>query len=83
LVAQQVAEQTIDSALQPDGWWLVALCARDVGDLDTSREALKTLIKKWPRSALSRDARPMLREVTRESYQGKNALVAPPAEVAE
>jgi TolA-binding protein len=83
VVAQQVAEQTIDSALQPDGWWLVALCARDVGDLDTSREALKLLIKKWPRSALSRDARPMLRDVTRESYQGKKALAAPAADPAD
>jgi len=78
--AQQVADQTTDGALQPDGWWLVALCARDVGDLDTSRDALKLLIKKWPRSALSRDARPLLREVTREAYLGKNAgTAAPPA----
>jgi TolA-binding protein len=83
VVAQQVAEQTTDSALQPDGWWLVARCARDIGDLDTSREALKLLIKRWPRSALSRDARPMLREVTRESYQGKKTLVAPPPDSAE
>ena len=78
--AQQVADQTTDGALQPDGWWLVALCARDVGDLDTSRDALKLLIKKWPRSALSRDARPLLREVTREAYLGKTAgTAAPPA----
>jgi len=79
--AQQVADQTTDSALQPDGWWLVALCARDEGDLDTARDALKTLIKKWPRSALSRDARPMLREVTREAYLGKQAAPAAPTSV--
>jgi tetratricopeptide (TPR) repeat protein len=80
--ARQVAEQTIDAALQPDGWWLVALCARDVDDLDTAREALRILIKKWPRSALSRDARPLLREVTREAYLGKKAALpaTPPAE---
>jgi TolA-binding protein len=77
--AQQVADQTADGALQPDGWWLVALCARDVGDLDTARDALKLLIKKWPRSALSRDARPLLREVTREAYLGKTAASAAPA----
>lgn len=71
--AQQVAEQTVDAALQPDGWWLVALCARDIGDLDTAREALRVLIRKWPRSALSRDARPLLRAVTREAYLGKAA----------
>jgi TolA-binding protein len=75
--AQQVADQTTDGALQPDGWWLVALCARDLDDLDTAREALKILIKKWPRSALSREARPLLREVTREAYLGKKATEAP------
>ncbi len=74
--AQQVAEQTSDGALQPDGWWLVALCARDLGDLDTAREALRILIKKWPRSALSREARPLLREVTREAYLGKQTATA-------
>lgn len=77
--AQQVADQTVDPSLQPDGWWLVALSARDIGDLDTARDALKLLIKKWPRSALSRDARPLLREVTREAYLGKAAAAAPAA----
>ncbi|KPK11050.1 MAG: hypothetical protein AMJ62_16495 [Myxococcales bacterium SG8_38] len=77
--AQQVAEQTTDSALQPDGWWLVALSARDLNDLDTAREALKTLIRKWPRSALSRDARPLLRAVTREAYLGKQDASAEPS----
>ncbi|UCH29940.1 MAG: tetratricopeptide repeat protein [Myxococcales bacterium] len=76
--AQQVADQTTDGALQPDGWWLVALCARDLDDLDTARDALKTLINKWPRSALSVDARPMLRAVTREIWLGKQATTAEP-----
>jgi predicted RNA polymerase sigma factor len=61
----------------------VALCARDVDDLDTARDALKLLIKKWPRSALSRDARPLLREVTREAYLGKNATPPAPAGTPE
>lgn len=76
VLAQQVAEQTTDASLQPDGWWLVALSARDLNDLDTAREALRTLIRKWPRSALSRDARPLLRAVTREAYLGKQAAAA-------
>jgi TolA-binding protein len=79
VLAQQVAEQTTDSSLQPDGWWLVALSARDLNDLDTAREALKTLIRKWPRSALSRDARPLLRAVTREAYLGKKDAAAEPS----
>jgi len=81
--AQQVADQTTDAALQPDGWWLVALCARDVDDLDTARDALRILIKKWPRSALSREARPLLREVTREAYLGKKAASEKPAASSE
>jgi hypothetical protein len=52
---------------------LVAQCARDLDDLDTARTALKTLINKYPRSALSREARPFLRAVTREAYLGKEA----------
>jgi predicted RNA polymerase sigma factor len=83
VLAQQVADQTTDAGLQPDGWWLVALCARDVDDLDTARDALKVLIKKWPRSALSRDARPLLREVTREAYLGKQTGAAPPVPASE
>ena len=81
--AQQVADQTSDATLQPDGWWLVALCARDVEDLDTSRDALRTLINKWPRSALSRDARPMLRAVTREIWLGKQGATEAPATPSE
>lgn len=76
VLAKQVAEQSTDPSLQPDGWWLTAACARDGGDLDTARSALKTLIKKYPRSALSRDARPLLRELTREAYLGKSAAAA-------
>jgi TolA-binding protein len=83
VLAQQVAEQTADSALQPDGWWLVALSARDLNDLDTAREALKTLIRKWPRSALSRDARPLLRDLTREAYLGKKEAAAEPGATPE
>jgi TolA-binding protein len=77
--AQQVADQTADGALQPDGWWLVALCARDLDDLDTAKEALKMLINKWPRSGLTREARPVFRAVTREIWSGKPTATAVPA----
>jgi len=76
VLAQQVAQQEVDPALQPDGWWLTALAARDTGDLDTSKDALRVLINKWPRSALARDARPLFRQVTKEIYLGKNAASA-------
>lgn len=83
IYAQQVAKQTVDVALQPDGWWLVALCARDLDDLDTAKDALKTLINKWPRSAITRDARPVFREVTREIWQGKQTATSPTAPDAQ
>jgi TolA-binding protein len=73
VLAEQVARQSVDADVQPDGWFLVAQCARDLDDLDTARTALKTLINKYPRSALSREARPFLRAVTREAYLGKQA----------
>ncbi|MEM7136628.1 MAG: hypothetical protein AAF500_08625 [Myxococcota bacterium] len=80
VVARQVATQEVDPALQPDGWWLTALTARDVGDLDSSREAARMLINKWPRSALAADARPLLRDVTKEIFLGKkaNSQTTPP-----
>ena len=82
VLAKQVAEQSLDPALQPDGWWLLAACARDGDDLDTARSALKMLIKKYPRSALSRDARPLLRELTREAYLGKKATAGGPTQAS-
>ena len=78
--AQQVADQTKDTALQPDGWWLVALCSRDLDDLDTAKEALKILIYKWPRTALAVEARPLFREVTREIWSGKTSAPAAPGQ---
>lgn len=68
--ARQVAEQTTDAALQPDGWWLVALCARDLDDLDTAKDALKILINKWPRTSIAIEARPVFRDVTRQIWTG-------------
>ena len=81
--AQQVADQSADGALQPDGWWLVALSARDLDDLDTAKDALKALINKWPRSALAIEARPLFRDVTREIWSGKQATTASPSAPAQ
>ena len=79
--ARQVAEQTKDVALQPDGWWLVALSARDLDDLDTAKDALKILINKWPRTSVAIEARPVFREVTREIWTGgKTSAPAAPGQ---
>ncbi|MEM9073916.1 MAG: tetratricopeptide repeat protein [Myxococcota bacterium] len=68
--ARQVVEQQTDRELQDDATWLLARCAEELDDIDTAREALRTLIRRWPRSALARDARPHLRELTRRAIRG-------------
>jgi len=69
--ARQVVEQNIDRELQDDATWLLSKCAEELDDIDTAREALRTLIRRWPRSALARDARPHLRELTRRAIRGR------------
>ncbi len=68
--ARQVVEQQLDRELQDDATWMLALCAEELDDIDTAREALRTLIRRWPRSSLARDARPKLRDLTRRAIRG-------------
>lgn len=78
--ARQVVEQQKDTSLHPDAWWVIAKGAQAERDLDTARDALKTLIRKWPRSSLAKDARPLLRDLTRQAILGrKSAPAAAPA----
>ena len=71
--ARQVIEQQVDRELQDDATWLLSRCAEELADIDTAREALRTLIRRWPRSALARDARPHLRELTRRAIRGRQS----------
>lgn len=71
--ARQVIEQQVDRELQDDATWLLARCAEDMDDIDTAREALRTLIRRWPRSSLARDARPKLRDLTRRAIRGRQS----------
>ena len=71
--ARQVIEQQVDRELQDDATWLLSRCAEELDDIDTAREALRTLIRRWPRSALARDARPHLRELTRRAIRGRQS----------
>mgnify|MGYP000152362358 CR=1 FL=1 len=71
--ARQVIEQQVDRELQDDATWLLARCAEDSDDIDTAREALRTLIRRWPRSSLARDARPKLRDLTRRAIRGRQS----------
>lgn len=63
--ARQVIEQNIDKDLQDDATLLSAQCAEELGDLDTARDQLRTLLRRWPRSSLAPDVRRELRDVNR------------------
>ncbi len=67
--ARQVVEQNVDRDLQDDATWLVARCATDLQDIDTAIEALRTLLRRWPRSSYAPDARNDLRDLIRRARQ--------------
>jgi TolA-binding protein len=63
--ARQVVEQNIDRELQDDATWLLARCSQEIDDIDTARDALRTLLRRWPRSSNAQDARQLLRDLAR------------------
>jgi hypothetical protein len=70
ILAQEVVEQNIDKELQPDAAWLLSECAEDLGNIDDARNALRTLLRRWPRSALVPDARKRLGELNLKVWKG-------------
>jgi tetratricopeptide (TPR) repeat protein len=77
LLAQQVLEQNTDRDLQADAAWLLSHCAEDVGDIDEARDALRTLLRRWPRSALVPDARKRLGELTLKVWKKRRSKAEP------
>lgn len=71
--ARQVVEQNIDRDLQDDATWLVARCATDLEDLDTAIEALRSLLRRWPRSSFAPEARDALRDLVRRARQSPSS----------
>jgi tetratricopeptide (TPR) repeat protein len=63
ILAQEVIDQNIDKELQDDATWLLSECADDLGNIDDARNALRTLLRRWPRSALVPDARKRLSDL--------------------
>jgi len=63
ILAQEVIDQNIDKELQDDATWLLSECAEDLGNIDDARNALRTLLRRWPRSALVPDARKRLADL--------------------
>jgi hypothetical protein len=63
ILAQEVIDQNIDKELQDDATWLLSQCADDLGNIDDARNALRMLLRRWPRSALVPDARKRLSDL--------------------
>ncbi len=70
VLAQAVVDQTIDRELQDDALWLVSECNEDLERIDEARNALRTLLRRWPRSALVPDARRHLGELNLRVLRG-------------
>jgi TolA-binding protein len=70
--AQAVIDQNIDRELQDDATWLLSQCAEEMGNLDDARNALRTLLRRWPRSSLATDARRHLGELNLQALRGGN-----------
>jgi TolA-binding protein len=56
VLAKTVLDQNIDKDLQDDAAWLLSQCAEELGQIDEARNELRSLIRRWPRSALVPDA---------------------------
>ena len=72
ILAQEVIDQNIDKELQDDATWLLSECADDLGNIDDARNALRMLLRRWPRSALIPDARKRLSDLNLRVWK-KNA----------
>ncbi len=70
VLAQGVVEQNVDRELQDDAMLLVSQCAEDLGNIDDARTALRGLLRRWPHSAFSTDARIHLTELNRRVIRG-------------
>jgi TolA-binding protein len=71
VLAQEVIDQNIDKELQDDAAWLLSECAEDLGNIDDARNALRTLLRRWPHSALVPDAMKRLNELTIKIWKTK------------
>ena len=76
-----VIEQNVDQEIKDDAMMLLAQCAEDQGNLDEARNALRNLLRRFPRSSLATDARRYLADLTRRALRGgvTEGLPPPPA----
>ena len=70
-LAAEVAEQTVDRDLQPDALLLFADCAEALGEIDETRAALRTYMRRWPHGAFGIDVRRRLSDLNRRVMRGE------------
>lgn len=70
VLAQQVVEQNVDRELQDDALLLYSRASEDLDDIDEARNALRTYLRRWPRSAEAVNVRRHLSELTRRAIRG-------------
>lgn len=70
LLASELIDQNIDKEIQDDAAWLLSQCAESLGNIDDARNALRLLLRRWPRSALVTDARKHLADLNRAVWKG-------------
>ncbi len=73
VLAQQVVEQNVDRELQDDALLLYSRASEDLDDIDEARNALRTYLRRWPRSAEAVNVRRHLVELTRRAIRGPSA----------
>jgi TolA-binding protein len=70
LLSQELIDQNVDKEIQDDAAWLLSQCAETLGNVDDARNALRLLLRRWPRSALVTDARKHLADLNRAVWKG-------------
>lgn len=71
ILAQVVLEQETDPELQDDATWLYSQCAEELEQIDEARDALRTILRRWPRSEYAADARRHLGELNLRVLRGR------------
>jgi len=70
LLSSELVDQNIDKEIQDDAALLLSQCAESLGNIDDARNALRLLLRRWPRSALVTDARKHLADLNRAVWKG-------------
>lgn len=72
VLAQSVVDQETDPELQDDAMWLYSQCAEELEQIDEARNALRTILRRWPRSEYVADARRLLRDLNLRALRGSS-----------